>query len=361
MDSAELRAALEDAGLSQYQAEAYTSLLQLGTASATELADACSVPTARIYDVLRDLETKGYIDTFEQDSLRARARDPDTALEELRGRAERLTDAAAEIEAQWEQPAVDQHRVSIVKRFETVAERARQSIREAENEVQLAVTPESYRRLRDACAQAFDNGAVVKVAVITETGGDPPAIDFDGEVTEARHRRLPTPFVALVDRSVTCFAPHHDSLNEYGVLVDDYTLTYVFHWYFLTCLWEGWQSIHEADAGDLPPKYVNIRRCVSDLEALLNDGGTARVGVRGIRTDDETAVTLTGEVVDVEYAGGGAMDSSVDLQLASQVTLRLRTDDGETVTVGGWGAVIEDVEAKRITIESVDRPTRTVN
>ena len=352
---------LEDAGLSQYQAEAYTSLLRLGAASATELADACSVPTARIYDVLRDLETKGYIDTFEQDSLRARARDPETVLGKLRDRADRLTDAAEEIETRWEQPEVDQHRVSVVKRFETVAERAREAIREAENEVQLAVTLQGYRRLRDACARALDNGAVVKVAVVTETDGDVPELAFDGAVTEARHRRLPTPFVALVDRSATCFAPHHDSLNEYGVLVDDHTLTYVFHWYFLTCLWEGWESLYEVDDGRFASEYVDVRRCVHDFEALLDDGGGARVRVRGVRTDDESAVELAGEVTDVEYAGGRAMDGSVSAQLAPQVTLELRTDDDEAVTVGGWGAVIEDVEATRITIESVEWPTQAIN
>ena len=48
MNTSELRAALEEAGLSQYQAEAYNTLLQLGAASATEIADACTVPTARI-------------------------------------------------------------------------------------------------------------------------------------------------------------------------------------------------------------------------------------------------------------------------------------------------------------------------
>ena len=40
MNTAELRTALRNAGLSQYQAEAYVALLQLGAASATELADA---------------------------------------------------------------------------------------------------------------------------------------------------------------------------------------------------------------------------------------------------------------------------------------------------------------------------------
>lgn len=129
MDSPELRDALEDVGLSQYQAEAYNRLLRLGTASATELADSCAVPAARIYDVLRDLETKGYIETYEQESLKARACDPATVLEDLRGRASMLEDAADEIEDRWDQPEVEQHKLSVVTRFGTVMQRAASLVR----------------------------------------------------------------------------------------------------------------------------------------------------------------------------------------------------------------------------------------
>jgi len=50
MDDDELSAVLYDAGLSPYQAEAYVTLLELGTATATAVADACEVPDPRIYD-----------------------------------------------------------------------------------------------------------------------------------------------------------------------------------------------------------------------------------------------------------------------------------------------------------------------
>jgi len=44
MKDEELVEILEDAGLSPYQAEAYVTLLALGNASATDVADACDVP-----------------------------------------------------------------------------------------------------------------------------------------------------------------------------------------------------------------------------------------------------------------------------------------------------------------------------
>ncbi|SFG09340.1 Sugar-specific transcriptional regulator TrmB [Halopelagius inordinatus] len=352
MDSTELRDALEDAGLSQYQAEAYNTLLRLGTASATELADSCAVPSARIYDVLRDLETKGYIETYEQESLKARACDPAVVLDDLRGRASMLEDAADEIEHRWNEPEVDQHKLSIVKRFETVLQRAASLVRDAETEVQLAATPEQYETLKPALSEALSNGAVVKATLHTDPDAAVDDVEFDGVVTEARHRTLPTPFLALVDRTGTCFAPHSHSLNQYGVLADDYSLTYVFHWYFQTCLWEVWDEVYSVRPTDPPFVYADLRRCVRDVEPCLAEGVGVRARIEGFDTQTGDTAELVGEIVDVNYAGAGETDGSPPLsQLAGQVCLTVETDGArERYTVGGWGAILEDVEATRITV-----------
>lgn len=352
MDSTELRNALEDAGLSQYQAEAYSALLRLGAASATELADSCAVPTARIYDVLRDLETKGYIETYEQESLKARACDPAVVLEDLRGRASMLEDAADEIEHRWDEPEVDQHKLSVVKRFETVIQRAASLVRDAENEVKLAATPAQYEKLTPALREALSNDVLVKATLYTDPDVTVDDVEFDGVVTEARHRTLPTPFVVLVDRTETCFAPHSHSLNQYGVLADDYTLTYVFHWYFQTCLWEVWDEVYSVRPADPPFVYADLRRCVREVEPSLADGVSVRARVEGFYTQTGDAAELVGEIADVNYAGAGETEGSPPLsQLAGQVCFTVETEDSrELYTVGGWGAVLEDVEATRITV-----------
>ena len=355
MNTAELRMALEEAGLSQYQAEAYNTLLQLGAASATEIADACSVPTARIYDVLRDLESKGYIETYDQDSLHARACNPKDVLSDLRDRSALLANAAEEIEDRWEEPAVETHKVSIVKRFDTVFDRASTLIADAESEVQLAATPEQFEQLRPALHDAFDNGAIIKLSLHTDEEGAtlPPVSAFDGVVTEVRDRSLPTPFLALVDRTNTCFAPHAHSLNQYGVLVEDYTLTYVFHWYFLTCLWEVWDTVYTSRSASLPLSYSDIRQCVREIEPLLSDGARIRVAVDGFDTDTGQPVSFVGDVTDVKYQGTASTDGSPALsELAGQVNISV-ISDGFEYSVGGWGAVLEDVEATRITVREM--------
>lgn len=128
MDAAELCRVLRDAGLSRYRAQAYTALRQFDTASATELADESGVPAARIDDVLRDLEEKGYVETDDGDTLRARASEPDTILSELRRRSEELSEAADDVETRWESPGLEHHRIDIVTRFDTVFEHAREAI-----------------------------------------------------------------------------------------------------------------------------------------------------------------------------------------------------------------------------------------
>lgn len=70
------------------------------------------VPGPRIYDVLRSLADREYVETYEQDTLRARAHSPADVLDDLRGRADRFESAAEEIEERWEQPGLESTKAS---------------------------------------------------------------------------------------------------------------------------------------------------------------------------------------------------------------------------------------------------------
>ncbi|QFU81195.1 TrmB family transcriptional regulator [Natronorubrum aibiense] len=358
MDSDELTEILEDAGLSPYQADAFVTLLGLGSASATDIAQASSVPDPRIYDVLRDLEDDGYIETYEQDSLHARAHDPADVLADLRSRANRFETAAEEIEDRWSRPDIEDHKVSIVKRLDTVLAQADELIRAATSQVQIGLTPSQFRDLSDALATATANGVNVKVCLFPQMGTEPelPSTDeLSRTCTEACYRDIPSPFLALIDRSWTCFSPHGGSTNEYGVIIDDRTHAYVFNWYFQTCLWEVYETIYSARNDEPPITYVDLRQCLRDVVPLLEDGRRVEMTIQGFETDTGYEVTKRGTVVDVTYAGVSTDDDRETplTQLAGEASLTLETDDG-TYTVGGWGAMIEDFEAIQLTLESID-------
>ncbi|TKX50192.1 TrmB family transcriptional regulator [Halorubrum sp. ASP121] len=356
VDRAELTETLEDAGLSPYQADAYVSVLELGAAPVTRVADVSGVPDPRIYDVLRDLESAGYIETYEQESLYARANDLDEITDDLESRAKRLTAATEEIERRWNEPSVERSTVSIVTRFETVIKNADEFIREAETQVNLSLGVDHFERLRPALRAATDRGVRVNLSIHTPDGDGevlPDAEDLAGICSEARHRRVPSPFVVIVDRTKTCFAPHAGSTNEYGVLVDDRTHTYVFYWYFLTTQWDAWKSVYTTRDDEPPIDYIDIRYCVRDVAPLLRDGATVRLRIEGTDTESGDDRVVEGVLSDVVVAGDDdAVDADTVASYGGRVGLVVETDDGP-VEVGGWGAMVEAVEAHRITLVSV--------
>lgn len=347
METEALTDTLEAAGLSPYQAEAYVALLDHGTASATDIADASDVPSPRIYDVLQALEDQGYVETFEQAALKARAHSPSNVVDDLESRAERLEEAAAEVERRWEQPEVEAGEASIVRRFETVLTRAKSFIAEANHQVLLSTTVANLRDLRPAIEDAADRGVSVRVSVHTNGEQSIPDLEpFAAHCTEIRHRPLPAPFVALADRRRACFAHHAASHDRYGVLVNDRTHTYVFYWYYLTCLWEPWEQIHRTDDG-YPIEYVDVRHLVRDLRAADWRDDTVRLRVEGYDTDTGEECRLEGELADIRVPFES--EAATGFELAGQVTVDLDVD-GERVSVGGWGAIVEDVEATRLTV-----------
>jgi len=358
METEELVETLQQAGLSPYQATAYVTLLEMGTASATQIADASGIPGPRIYDVLRALSERGYVETDEEDTFRARAHSPTEVLADLRERADRLESAAAEVDERWEQPELKRNEASVVTRFQTVLDRAGMFLADATEQVHLSVTPEDFRRLRDPLERAHDRGVPVHLSVHTRQGEDPPKGDtFRGVCKEARNHELPAPFVCLVDRQKACFSHHPDSFDQYGVLVNDQTHTYVFHWYFLTCLWEPWPVVHSERNTEPPIEYVDIRRLVREIRPLLEAGATVTVRVEGHDLETGGDRQFTGTVGDTLCQADAPEDTT--LELSGQVSVLVDTEEGR-VSVGGWGAVVEDVEATRILLEDVEGPDLAV-
>lgn len=358
MNTKKLREGLQEAGLSEYQTEAYIALLELGSAPATDLANEADVPRSRIYDILRTLEEAGYVETYEQDTLRARAREPSAVSENLQERAETLSATAEEIKNRWQEVSVSGHRISVLKRVQTLIERAKSAIRQADNEIQLSVTPSQFEELAPALRTALADDVFITVSFNTSPklpAEVPSDEELNGAVTEARHRNLPAPFLVLVDRELTCYAPHMEPVDQYGVVFEDETITYVFHWYFSAALWEYWPVVYSTRDESLPAEYVDIRECIRDITPLLSDGATITVAVNGKRTESNERCDLRGEVVEVLTPNGETRDQQIPTlsSLAGQATLVIDTGE-EEFGVGGWGAILEDIEITRIVVESVD-------
>jgi sugar-specific transcriptional regulator TrmB len=358
MNRNELISILEDSGLSPYQADAYVTILKMGAAPATEIVKASDVPDPRIYDVLRDLENLGYVELYEQDSLHARPHSVDEVLENLESRADRFAAAADEIEKRWEEPAMQDSTVSIVKRFETVLNKADTFIRSAQNQVLLSVDIENYQRLRPALQIAKENGAKVHISLSTGDGGhrrNLPAPEELADVsTSVRFRKLPSPFMLIVDRTKACFVPHPDSANLYGILVNDRTHAYVFHWFFLTTQWDIWEEHYDESTDTIVGDYIDIRYCIQAIQPLLERGDTVRVRISGFDTNSGSERTIEGTVSEVLVVGAKQPPTEQLATYGGQIGMIVETESGP-VEVGGWGAMIEDLEAHKVSVLSVEK------
>lgn len=81
MKSVELQKALESMGLTEYEAKAYISLIQIGTSNAGNLSKLTEIPHSKIYEVLIRLEKKKLIEVQKGRPLFFKAIKPSTAIE----------------------------------------------------------------------------------------------------------------------------------------------------------------------------------------------------------------------------------------------------------------------------------------
>lgn len=356
MDLDRIGETLEDAGFTQYEADIYLALVRNGKLSATRVAEATDVPNSRVYDVLRSLEDRGLIELYQQDKLRGRALDPESVIERLQRRAASFESSAEKLSELWEEPDLDKHEVTLVTRLETVVDRAKRTIKEAENEIQVAATVDQFDRLRPVLREAFARDVFVRLTVVPAKYGGLPDVDdheFDSVVSEASRGDLPGPFLVLADRSRVCFTPQPGTAHNFGIVANNVPLADVFHWYFQTSLWEAWDLVYTTRNAEPPITYVDIRQCIVDIAPVLHEEATIEVTAIGVDPDTGERRTVSGTVVDLYYTGSSAGNHYPTLsEVAGQVTMFV--DDGkETVSIGGWYAHVEDLELRRLTVASV--------
>lgn len=347
-DHAELQAGLERIGLSSYQAEAYTTLLEHGVLPAVDVAKLSSVPSSRVYDVLADLEREGYIETFEREDKRhARAREPSEVVDQLRHVSDHLSETAESIENQWEEASLLDHQITLLGSDDSAVAQAEKLIREAESTVDVATTPAQYHRLDGALRSAHDNGAVVRASV---EGLSSTAVESEQPVTELRSRPIPGTFVAIIDRTHTCFAPNERSPKAYGIVLNDSILSFVFHWYFQTCLWTTSEPVYRSGER---PTYVSLEEFVRDVYPFWRAGATVTVTVVGKDIDADEPCEVTGVLERLLFPDLDVADETPPtyVELSGLVSVVVNSD-GERYTVGGWGAIFEDIEAEKIRVES---------
>ena len=351
MNHQEVTEVLVDVGFSRYEATVYTTLLHVGDSPIADLSDVCDIPRTRAYDVVRQLENRGCVETYEESSRHVRVVEPTTLVERFNDRAENLSNAAEEVQTLWQESGAKQSSMTVVQKYDHALAKAASEFEEANNLISISCCPRDLQYVESALQGAIERDVTVRIALqdTPQTRVREDEERYDDIATEVRRCESVVPFLALFDGPNAIFAIEDNLGQEYGFLVRDHFLTSILHWFYQMQMWESWNVIY-AQTSEAPDEYVSVHELIRDFRLTRTDENSITVRIKGYDTKTGDHVELTGTIIDVVQADNTA--SSIEVPFI-QATIVVQTGD-ETVTVGGYGAIVEDVRSYSIQILSVN-------
>lgn len=144
------RRALKDFGLTEYEVKAYVSLVESGPLPASELSKVASIPYSKIYEIIGNLERKGWVESEQGRPSRYYPKAPSLALESSRMRVENTLrtsqgEAMEELQPLFEKKGVKERPdIWIVRGQNNILDKIRESLERTRIELLVAmpVVPE---------------------------------------------------------------------------------------------------------------------------------------------------------------------------------------------------------------------------
>lgn len=186
-------ASLMRLGLTRYEALAYTALVCLGSGTVADINKESGVPTTKLYEVMRKLEAKGWVEVLRERPLRFKARPPDEVLRsELRRLTKEVEDARIVLAEIYEKRAeVERSEVWMVRGLANVESKMINMIEGARAKIYLALSKLAtgfLDKAKETLKNAYWRGLEVRVLLT----GVEKAPDLGGPEV-AVPRRAPTP------------------------------------------------------------------------------------------------------------------------------------------------------------------------
>jgi sugar-specific transcriptional regulator TrmB len=145
------RRALKDFGLTEYEVKVYVALVESGPLPASQLSTTATIPYSKIYEILGNLERKGWVETEQGRPSKYFPKPPSTALESSRVRTENTLkssqiDALSELQPLYEKKGVQERPdIWIVRGQDNILDRIKETLGRTRREllVALPIVPES--------------------------------------------------------------------------------------------------------------------------------------------------------------------------------------------------------------------------
>src|SRR5437773_72127 len=177
--SEKTRRALKEFGLTEYEAKVYVSLVESGTQTASELSRTASIPYSKIYEIIGNLERKGWVESEQGRPSKYYPKAPSIALESSRMRVENTLrtsqgEALEELQPLFEKKGMKERPdIWIVRGQNNILDKIRESLERTRSELLVAmpVVPEAvFSVASKMLAVLRDRG--VRVSVMVTAGAN---------------------------------------------------------------------------------------------------------------------------------------------------------------------------------------------
>ncbi len=206
---------LQQIGLTEYEAKAYMALLSTHLSTATKISEKSGVPRTRIYQVLEQLQEKGWIRIISGVPLLFKAVEPARVFEKVK---EDYAELLENIKMTLKNEVSNMKEKIVIKRFDMGLEGLKQEIRKAKTVQVNNATSAFVKKISDA----FNPKAVVKVLLFP--GENKPNGLNNAEIQQAevaivsivRNKEVPS-FSIILDENRTFTAFQDPVDNKYIV------------------------------------------------------------------------------------------------------------------------------------------------
>ena len=173
--------ALKDFGLTDYEVKTYVALVEAGPMAASDLSTQASVPYSKIYEIIGNLERKGWVETEQGRPSKYYPKAPSMALESSRVRIESnlklsLDNALGELQPLYEKKDVkEKPDIWIVRGQNNIRDKIRETLDRTREELLVAVplVPEAIVSLATPLLSGIrERGVRVSILVTSSTSKD---------------------------------------------------------------------------------------------------------------------------------------------------------------------------------------------
>lgn len=341
---------LRELGFKPYEAKAYIALLQLHSATASEIALKTGIPQPRIYDVLNSLVEKGFLEVILTKPRKFRVVKPDLTIPRLARnimcRIKMLEKDVLEMInylRRGKAEALKEPYITMIKNQQVVFDKLANLIRTSTIDCVMCLPINLLGKMWDTIISSLkaDKSKVLALILYGPEVGKVKISEKLREISEygnvcIRVRRIPVLPVILADNEVSLILA-----ENYCLEVSEPKLLRLLDDFLYYAVWKVSEIVKDFPLRKGYTFKSSHTWLVTDIiRKALENGFRVRLTVKGIMVKEKKPIEVRGEVANLYF-------DTRDLKR----TIEIRTEDGRIIRVGGLGSVLEDIEGRVYNIE----------